>query len=397
MTLHIDPKTGAEPVSDAIGLLCELLELPSVTPEDAGCQDVIARRLSNAGFHIEFMPFGNVRNLWACYGSEGPRLCFAGHTDVVPPGDRDLWQSDPFTATVRDEHIYGRGVVDMKGGLAAMISATETFLKSQPEIAGSIAFLITSDEEGDARNGTRQVMKTLVGRGENIDWCVIGEPSSSRFPGDTIRIGRRGSLNGTLVVRGIQGHVAYPELADNPVHRLAVILAELSTITWDSGDEYFPPTGFEVTSLQAGVDALNVIPSSATARFNFRHGSSNSPASLRRRVEAVVSSHARDFDIQWDVSGEPFLTQGGPFIDAVSGVIEQECGAAPDLSTAGGTSDGRFIASYGIDVIELGLVNATAHKVNENSSLAHVDQLCALYLGILRQLMTGPNTPPDAA
>ena len=334
------------------------------------------------------MVFGDVTNLWARRGTSSPLFCFAGHTDVVPPGDADDWQSDPFEPDIRGEHVYARGSADMKSGLAAMIVAVERFLADYPDHAGSIAFLITSDEEGRARDGTLKVMEALTGRGEKIDWCVIGEPSSHTELGDVVRIGRRGSLSGMLEVKGIQGHVAYPHLADNPIRRFAPVLAELHGIIWDEGNEFFPPTSFQVVNIQSGIGAPNVTPAQLSARFNFRYSTEWDHHRLKERVQAILDAHEIDYELRWHLSGEPFLTQPGRLIDAVSQAVEERSGRKPELSTGGGTSDGRFISPAGADVVELGPVSASIHKIDEHVRMADVGMLTSMYQRIL-ELMLG--------
>jgi succinyl-diaminopimelate desuccinylase len=372
----------------ALSLLFDLIRRRSVTPDDAGCQDLIASRLAPLGFDCEMMVFGDVTNLWARRGTSSPLFCFAGHTDVVPPGDADDWQSDPFEPDIRGEHVYARGSADMKSGLAAMIVAVERFLADYPDHAGSIAFLITSDEEGRARDGTLKVMEALTGRGEKIDWCVIGEPSSHTELGDVVRIGRRGSLSGMLEVKGIQGHVAYPHLADNPIRRFAPVLAELHGIIWDEGNEFFPPTSFQVVNIQSGIGAPNVTPAQLSARFNFRYSTEWDHHRLKERVQAILDAHEIDYELRWHLSGEPFLTQPGRLIDAVSQAVEERSGRKPELSTGGGTSDGRFISPAGADVVELGPVSASIHKIDEHVRMADVGMLTSMYQRIL-ELMLG--------
>jgi succinyl-diaminopimelate desuccinylase len=371
----------------AVQLLLELLGKPSITPDDAGCQSLLADRLAAAGLHCESMPFGDVSNLWARIGTEGPLLCFAGHTDVVPPGNLSEWETDPFTPVYRDGHLYARGAADMKAGLAAMVVAAEQFLAAWPDFEGSLAFLITSDEEGRARDGTLKVIEALSERGERIDWCVIGEPSSDRQLGDVIRIGRRGSLSGMLTVSGVQGHVAYPQLADNPIARFAPVLAALHDTEWDHGNEHFPPTSFQVVHLEAGVGAPNVTPPSLYARFNFRYSTEWDHESLKARVLSLFQSFDFRYELNWHLSGEPFLTEPGVLTDAASQAIEEISGRRPDYSTGGGTSDGRFISPAGADVIELGPVNASIHKVNEHVLLADVPRLTVMYRRIMEILL----------
>ncbi len=371
-----------------IDLLCDLIRRRSVTPVDDGCQDIMRARLEAAGFACETLQFNDVTNLWARRGTDSPVLCFAGHTDVVPPGDEAQWGSDPFEPTFRDGLLYARGAADMKSGLAAMVVAVEEFLAAHPDHAGSLAFLITSDEEGRARDGTLQVMKTLSKRGEHIDWCVLGEPSSQRELGDIVRIGRRGSLSGILTVKGVQGHVAYPQLADNPIRRFAPILAELHGIHWDDGNEYFPPTSFQVVDLRAGVGAPNVTPGELSARFNFRYSTEWTHETLQERVQAVFDAHDIEYELRWHLSGKPFLTPPGRLINTVHECVLEITGRAPELSTGGGTSDGRFISPAGTDVVELGPVNASIHKVDEHVRVADVTTLTALYRRIMERLLT---------
>ncbi len=371
----------------ALTLLFDLIRCRSVTPADAGCQDLIAARLAPLGFVCETMVFGDVTNLWARRGTGSPVLCFAGHTDVVPPGDDSEWQSDPFEPDIRGENIYGRGSADMKSGLSAMVVAVERFLEEHPDHAGSIAFLVTSDEEGRARDGTLKVMETLTARGETIDWCVIGEPSSHTALGDVVRIGRRGSLSGMLEVRGVQGHVAYPHLADNPIRRFAPVLAELHGIVWDEGNEFFPPTSFQVVNIQSGVGAPNVTPAQLSARFNFRYSTEWDHHRLKERVQAIIDAHDIDYELRWHLSGEPFLTQPGRLIDAVSQAVEEHTGRAPELSTGGGTSDGRFISPAGADVVELGPISASIHKIDEHVRMQDVGALASMYRRILELLL----------
>jgi len=374
----------SEPVID---LLCELIRCRSVTPDDAGCQALLENRLVPLGFTCETLQFNDVTNLWARRGTGGPVLCFAGHTDVVPPGDIDEWHSDPFEPTFRDGELYARGSADMKSGLAAMILALEEFVATHPNHNGSVAMLITSDEEGRARDGTLKVMETLAARNEVIDWCVLGEPSSQQQLGDIVRIGRRGSLTGMLSVRGIQGHVAYPHLADNPIRRFAPVLAELHHVEWDNGNAYFPPTSFQVVDVRAGVGAPNVTPAELRARFNFRYSTEWTHESLQQRVHEIFDAHDIDYEIEWHLSGKPFLTEPGTLIDAVSQSVTEHTGKAPELSTGGGTSDGRFISPAGVDVVELGPVNASIHKIDEHVNVADIVTLKSMYRRILELLL----------
>jgi succinyl-diaminopimelate desuccinylase len=371
----------------SITLLCELIRRPSITPDDAGCQDLIKARLEAAGFDCETMQFADVTNLWARRGTDSPVLCFAGHTDVVPPGAVDEWNSDPFDPVMRDGKIYGRGSADMKGGLAAMIVAAERFVEQHPGHRGSLAFLITSDEEGPACNGTRKVIETLRNRDESIDYCVLGEPSSESQLGDVIRIGRRGSLDGSLTVKGIQGHVAYPQLADNPISRFAPLLSELESTVWDSGNAGFPPTSFQMVALSGSSGALNVTPAELNAKFNFRYSTVWSYEALQQEVTTIFDRHELSYEIDWHLSGEPFLTEPGALIDTLVAVVTEHSGSAPELSTGGGTSDGRFIVKSGADVIELGPVNASIHKVDEHILLDDVPRLSRMYQGIMENLL----------
>jgi succinyl-diaminopimelate desuccinylase len=375
-------------MSSTLDLAIDLIRRRSVTPEDAGCQPLMAERLARLGFSIEPMRFGDVDNLWARRGGDGPLFCFAGHTDVVPPGPLDQWHSDPFVPEVRDDVLYGRGACDMKGSLAAMITATEAFVAAHPDHRGSIAFLITSDEEGAAVNGTVKVVETLSARGERIDYALVGEPSSHEQLGDIIKNGRRGSLNGTLKVRGKQGHVAYPQLADNPVHRAAPALAELCAEQWDSGNADFPPTSFQISNIAAGTGAENVIPGELSAQFNLRFSTALTPEVIRHRVEAILDRHGLDYRIDWHLSGMAFLTPAGALVAAAREAIAAVTGVAPTLSTSGGTSDGRFIAPTGAQVLELGPINATIHKVDECVAVADLDRLSTIYEEMLTRLLT---------
>ncbi len=376
------------PSSKTLELTLDLMARNSVTPEDSGCQNVMMERLRASGFDVEALRYGNVDNFWAKHGNgKGPVLCFAGHTDVVPTGPLEEWQSHPFTPTIRDGVLYGRGAADMKSGLAAMITATEEFLRRHPKHKGTIAYLITSDEEGPSVDGTKKVVETLVARKEKIDWCVVGEPSSEKQLGDTIKIGRRGSVSGRLTVHGVQGHVAYPHLAENPVHTLAPALAELTSRIWDQGNEHFQPTTFQISNLNAGTGAPNVIPGELKARFNLRFGPVQTIQGLRETVEGILTRHKVRFTIEWYVSGEPFYTPPGALSAAAVGAIKDITGVTPKLSTGGGTSDGRFIAPMGAQVVELGVTGATLHKVNENVRVQEIDQLHGIYLRLLERLL----------
>lgn len=365
----------------------ELVRRPSVTPEDAGCQALLAERLERIGFHVEHLPFGEVHNFWARRGHAGPVLCFAGHTDVVPTGPLDAWTHPPYDAEVRDGQLWGRGAADMKASLAAMVVAAEEFLAAHPDHAGSIAFLITSDEEGPAQDGTEKVIETLEARGEKIDWCLVGEPSSRTRLGDMLRIGRRGSLSCDLVVHGIQGHVAYPEKALNPLHKLAPFISELVALEWDAGNEAFPATSLQLTNLHSGTGFRNVIPGSAELKFNIRYSTEQTMDSLKAGIVALLERHGLDYEASWRDAGRPFLTPRGRFLEAVREVVRDVAGVDPELSTGGGTSDGRFIAPTGAAVVELGPVNASIHKIDEHVRVDDLEPLKDLYLGILRRLL----------
>lgn len=370
-------------MSEVLDLACALIRRPSVTPDDAGCLDIIADRLDQAGFVIERMPFGQVDNLWARRGNAGPLFCFAGHTDVVPPGPAEKWLSDPFIPQRRDGQLYGRGAADMKGSLAAMVVAAEQFTDTHPQHRCSLAFLLTSDEEGIAMDGTRRVIQALQERGEKIDFCLVGEPSSDQQLGDRIRVGRRGSLHGHLVVHGIQGHVAYPDSAKNPIHQFAPALTALTTETWDSGNTQFPATSFQFSNIHSGTGADNVIPGELEALCNFRYSTAVTHSQLQSRVHQLLDRHGLDYDLEWRLAGEPFLSQPGALAAAIITTIRDHCGIEPECSTGGGTSDGRFIAPTGAEVIEFGPVNASIHKVNEHVSINELELLAELYRHIL--------------
>lgn len=371
-----------------IALTRELIARPSVTPEDAGCQQLIGERLSALGFNLESMVFEDTTNLWARRDSQaGGLFCFAGHTDVVPAGDLSKWQTPPFTPTDIDGVLYGRGAADMKGSLAAMVVATERFIAQYPEHAGSISFLITSDEEGPFINGTTRVIDTLEARNEKITWCIVGEPSSTKYCGDIIKNGRRGSLTGDLVVEGIQGHVAYPHLARNPVHQAALALHELAQTQWDQGNDYFPPTSFQISNIHAGTGAGNVIPGVLNVQFNLRFSTETTDQALIERITQLLDSHELEYKIDWTFNGQPFLTDSGSLVEAVQSAVTRVVGNAPVLSTAGGTSDGRFIAPTGAQVVELGPVNASIHKVNEHVSHDDLIALTDMYEQTLIELL----------
>jgi succinyl-diaminopimelate desuccinylase len=375
-------------MSKTLALTCDLVSRASVSPIDGGCQALMAERLAAIGFGVEHMRFGPVDNLWARRGREGPLFCFAGHTDVVPPGPIEEWHSAPFSPEIRDGVLYGRGAADMKSGLAAMVTACEEFVARHCGHRGSIAFLITSDEEGPSVDGTRRVVEVLRARGESIDWCLVGEPSSESFLGDTIKIGRRGSLSGRLTVHGVQGHIAYPQFADNPIHALAPALAELTSRTWDHGNRHFQPTTFQVSNISAGTGAPNVIPGELKMRFNVRFSTEQTVDSLKATVEGILRQHGLNYSLAWFVSGLPFLTNPGMLSETVTRAVQEELRISPKLSTGGGTSDGRFIAPMGAQVIELGVINASIHKANECVRVADIDALHGLYRRTLELLLS---------
>lgn len=373
-------------MNPTLALAKELIERPSITPADEGCQDILGERLSAMGFKVEKLPFADVSNLWAEVGSHGPLLVFAGHTDVVPTGPESEWDSPPFKATERDGFLYGRGAADMKSSLAAMITACESFLdERQPR--GRIGFLITSDEEGAAINGTRKVMETLLERQVQIDYCIVGEPSSSDQLGDVVKIGRRGSLSARLRIHGVEGHVAYPHLADNPIHSALPALSTITSEVWDQGNEAFPPTSLQISNIHAGVGANNVIPGVLEIDFNLRFSTETTAKQIRERIVEILKQHDCEFDIDWHLSGEPFLTRSGELLDAVSASIAGVTGLETERSTAGGTSDGRFIAPTGAQVVELGPCNASIHKLNECVRIDDLPDLSAIYTAILRKLL----------
>jgi succinyl-diaminopimelate desuccinylase len=375
-------------MSSTLELTQNLMARPSVTPADAGCQEVMIERLAALGFRIERLRFGSVDNFWATHGTSEPVFCFAGHTDVVPAGPLEEWTSPPFAPAIRDGVLYGRGAADMKSGLAAMTTAAEEFLGAHGTHRGTLAFLITSDEEGPSADGTKRVMETLDARGARIRWCLVGEPSSEITLGDTVKIGRRGSLSARLTVHGVQGHVAYPNHADNPIHRFAPALAELATRVWDEGNEHFQPTSFQVSNLNAGTGAPNVIPGELKARINLRYSPVQTLQGLKQTVQSILERHQVKHSLEWYVSGEPFFTAPGTLSTAVSAAVQAVAGITPRLTTGGGTSDGRFIAPRGAEVVELGVVNATIHKVNECVRIAEIDALHRMYVGILQKLLT---------
>ncbi|MEB1529654.1 succinyl-diaminopimelate desuccinylase [Xanthomonas sp. WHRI 7945] len=377
-------------MSDVVDLTCELIARPSVTPDDAGCQDLIAQRLARAGFAIERLRFGEVDNLWATHGragNDGPVLALLGHTDVVPPGPREAWASDPFVPQIRDGVLYGRGAADMKSGVAAFVVAAERFVAAHPDHPGRLALLLTSDEEGDALDGVRKVAETFRARGERIDWCITGEPSSTARLGDLLRVGRRGSLSATLAVKGVQGHVAYPHKARNPIHLAAPALAELVARHWDDGYESFPPTSLQISNLHAGTGANNVIPGDLQVAFNLRYNPHWDAPRLEAEIAALLDRHGLDYTLRWHRSGEPFYTPEGRLRSVAREVLGAFAGAAPEESTGGGTSDARFIAPLGAQCIEVGPVNASIHQVDEHVSVADLDALPGLYLRLIERLL----------
>ena len=374
-------------LSPTLELTCELIRRNSVTPEDAGCQELMIERLEAVGFHVTKLPYGDVENFWAVRGDEGPTLCFAGHTDVVPTGPEDNWQNPPFQPTIEDNLLFGRGAADMKGSLAAMVTAVENFIAENPNHNGKIAFLITSDEEGIAINGTVKVVEWLISQNAIPEWCLVGEPSSTSSVGDVVKNGRRGSLGGELTVKGIQGHVAYPHLADNPIHKVAPALAELSSASWDQGNKFFPATSFQISNIQSGTGATNVIPGEAKVIFNFRFSTEVTHEQLKSRTEEILKKHHIEYELNWNLSGRPFLTSEGALIDGIVSSIRDITGLDTELSTAGGTSDGRFIAPHGCQVVELGPVNATIHKVNECVLAEDLNILSNIYQRLLENLI----------
>jgi len=376
-------------MSEVLDLTCDLIRRRSVTPEDAGCLLLIGDRLHRAGFHVEHLRYGEVDNLWVTHGTAAPTLAFLGHTDVVPSGPEASWQSPPFEPTIRDGRLYGRGSADMKGSVAAMVVALEQFVAAHPDHRGRVGLLLTSDEEGPTNlDGVRKVVEHFRAIGERIDWCVVGEPSAKERLGDLIRVGRRGSLSGTLSVRGVQGHVAYPEKALNPIHAFAPALAELAAERWDEGNSDFPATSFQVSNLNAGTGANNVIPGELKALINFRYCTASRAEDLRARTEAILRRHGLDFALDWNLSGEPFLTPpGGLLRETVVGVCRDLCGLDPEQSTGGGTSDGRFIAPMGVEVVEIGPVNATIHKVDECVAVEELERLPAIYRAVCERLL----------
>ena len=374
-------------MSATLELTKELISRPSVTPDDQECQLLLADHLSKIGFTIEYLRFGDTDNIWARRGTQSPVFAFAGHTDVVPTGPEENWTSPPFEPEIRDGLLYGRGTADMKGGIAAFVTACERFIAQHPDHIGSIAFLITSDEEGPATGGTVKVIETLEARNEKIDWCLVGEPSSTNTVGDVVKNGRRGSMNGRLTVQGKQGHIAYPHLADNPIHLLTPALTELCSIEWDQGNDDFPPTSFQVSNLNSGTGVTNVIPGTADVVFNFRYSTEVTHQQLQQRVKSLLDNHNLNYDLTWELSGKPFRTASGDLVDAVKLAIKSTTGRETDLSTSGGTSDGRFIAPTGAQVVELGPLNATIHQIDECVSVADLDTLSDIYQAVLSNLL----------
>jgi succinyl-diaminopimelate desuccinylase len=375
-------------MSDVLNLVCELIRRRSLTPDDAGCQVLIGERLQRAGFNIEHLRYGDVSNLWATHGSGEPVFAFLGHTDVVPAGPEADWTSAPFEPIIRDGRLYGRGAADMKSGVAAMTVALEEFVAAHPDHRGTVGLLLTSDEEGPLnRDGVRRVVEEFRRRGQRIDFCVVGEPSSAERLGDIVRVGRRGSLSGSLTVHGVQGHVAYPDKVRNPIHIAAPALAELAATRWDEGNAEFPPTSFQVSNVHAGTGALNVVPGALEAKFNFRFCTASTAQSLRERTEGVLREHDLDFSIDWDLSGEPFLTAAGKLRAAAAAAVQEICGIVPRADTGGGTSDARFIAPLGAEVVEVGPVNASIHKIDECVAIDDLERLPALYRRIAEALL----------
>jgi succinyl-diaminopimelate desuccinylase len=369
-----------------LDLAKQLISIPSVTPDDLGCQKIIAERLSNIGFNIENLRFGEVDNLWARYGTQSPLFVFAGHTDVVPTGPVEQWSNDPFTPTIRDDVMTARGTADMKSSIAAMVCACEEFLTEGKTINGSIAFLITSDEEGPAIDGTVKVIEHLESNNEKIDWCLVGEPSSTTTLGDVIKNGRRGSLSGDLTIHGVQGHIAYPHLAKNPIHLFTAAQQELCDEIWDQGSTHFPPTSFQISNIHSGTGVSNVIPGDLNVQFNLRFSTAITDQQIQQRVQAILDKHGLKYTLNWSLSGQPFLTVDGLLVDAAKQAIKSVCNIDTELSTSGGTSDGRFIAPTGAQVVEVGPVNDSIHKIDENINIKQLDQLTEVYREILKQL-----------
>ncbi|OSI37198.1 succinyl-diaminopimelate desuccinylase [Neisseria dumasiana] len=373
--------------TQSLALTKQLIAQPSVTPDDQNCQQILAERLQKIGFTVEEMNFGDTKNIWARRGTTSPVVCFAGHTDVVPPGPSEKWDSPPFEPTERDGRLYGRGAADMKTSIACFVTACERFVAANPDHTGSIALLITSDEEGDAHDGTTKVVDALKARGELIDYCIVGEPTAVETLGDTVKNGRRGSLSGNLTVKGKQGHIAYPHLALNPIHTFAPALAELTAAEWDKGNEYFPPTGFQISNINGGTGATNVIPGTLNVKFNFRFSTESTDIGLKQRVHDILDNHGVSYDLEWSCSGQPFLTEAGRLTDIAREAVAKVCGIQTELSTSGGTSDGRFIKAIAAELIELGPSNASIHQINENVLLSDIPKLSAVYEEMLKALL----------
>ncbi|MFS6938141.1 succinyl-diaminopimelate desuccinylase [Neisseria animaloris] len=373
--------------TQSLALTKQLIAQPSVTPDDQNCQQILAERLQKIGFTVEEMNFGDTKNIWARRGTASPVVCFAGHTDVVPPGPSEKWDSPPFEPTERDGRLYGRGAADMKTSIACFVTACERFVAANPDHTGSIALLITSDEEGDAHDGTTKVVDALKARGELIDYCIVGEPTAVETLGDTVKNGRRGSLSGNLTVKGKQGHIAYPHLALNPIHTFAPALAELTAAEWDKGNEYFPPTGFQISNINGGTGATNVIPGTLNVKFNFRFSTESTDIGLKQRVHDILDNHGISYDLEWSCSGQPFLTEAGRLTDIAREAVAKVCGIQTELSTSGGTSDGRFVKAIAAELIELGPSNASIHQINENVLLSDIPKLSAVYEEMLKALL----------
>ena len=374
-------------ITETVTLARELIRCRSLTPQDSGCQEILAARLDRAGFHVERTLSGEVSNFWARRGTERPVVCFAGHTDVVPAGPLDQWDSDPFIPTIRDGKLFGRGAADMKSSIAAFVTAAESFIGAHPRHRGSIALLITSDEEGLAIDGTARVVEMLKSRSETIDYCIVGEPTSEAKLGDTVKNGRRGSLSGRLRVKGVQGHIAYPHVAKNPIHLAAPALAELAQADWDDGDEYFQPTAWQISNIHAGTGAANVVPGEVEVLFNFRFSPASTVQSLKQRLHDILDRHGLEYSLEWSLSGRSYLTPRGDLFEKIAAAIRETVGIAPEISTSGGTSDGRFIAEICPQVVELGPVNASIHKLNEHIELGAIEQLAQIYRRVLEKLL----------